>query len=335
MVKDVLKGDGESIALIINVLFVFYMNENRRRRDAQGSTEQKLHAHDEGSEVDEMEENHDASSLKKKLVDKAENQDEGYLDSPLEFQFFAHFLSKFLVTLDFVESDFVDKMSMVTKALISGLDILKGFIPFACKKSKKAYMCKVIRRLLSEDPLVSASTTTTIDYKEVSLRSTRLCLFYHNFLNFFLKDSAVTQNITNAIIDSGDDFENSELIGDLEKLMNEGFKFELEIEKIESSIVEKDTSKKLKIFGKLKAVCKANVDLISKFIPIEIYPLFLKKKLDVSDEELTKISKNSPKKPPSENLETDTMSRFTNAFIDRILDAKMSEKFKDYFSAAF
>jgi hypothetical protein len=196
-------------------------------------------------------------------------------------------------------------------------------------------MCKVIRRLLSEDPLVSASTTITIDYKEVSLRSTRLCLFYHNFLNFFLKDSAVTQNITNAIIDSGDDFENSELIGDLEKLMNEGFKFDLEIEKIESSIVEKDTSKKLKIFGKLKAVCKANVDLISKFIPIEIYPLFLKKKLDVGDEESAKISKNSPKKPSSENLETDTMSRFTNAFIDRILDAKMSEKFKDYFSAAF
>lgn len=117
--------------------------------------------------------------------------------------------------------------------------------------------------------------------------------------------------------------------------MNEGFKFDLEIEKIESSIVEKDTSKKLKIFGKLKAVCKANVDLISKFIPIEIYPLFLKKKLDVGDEESAKISKNSPKKPSSENLETDTMSRFTNAFIDRILDAKMSEKFKDYFSAAF
>lgn len=198
-------------------------------------------------------------------------------------------MSKFLVTLDFVESNIVGKMSIVTKTLISGLETLKGFIPFANKKFRKVYNCKVIRRLLSGESGTNSLKET--DFKEVSLRSTRLCLFYHNFLNFFLKDSAVTQSITNAIIESGEDFESSELITDLEKLMNEGFKFDLEIERIESSIQEKNSSRRLKIFGRLKTVCKQNVDLISKFIPIEIYPLFLQKKLESSTDTPVKIPK--------------------------------------------
>ena len=177
------------------------------------------------------------------------------------------------------------------------------------------------------------------------MRSTRLCLFYHNFLNFFLKDAGVTQHITNAIIESGEDFESSELIKDLERLMNAGFKFDLEIERIESSIQEKSTTRKLKIFGRLKTVCKQNVNLIAKFIPIEIYPLFLKKKLEadldtpknsaqkVSNQEVDQDDDSSP--AAKKNAELDTISRFTNAFIERIPDAKMSEKFKEYFAATY
>lgn len=37
IVRDVLRGDGESVALIINVLFIFYMNDNRKARIAKGT----------------------------------------------------------------------------------------------------------------------------------------------------------------------------------------------------------------------------------------------------------------------------------------------------------
>lgn len=143
-------------------------------------------------------------------------------------------MSKFLITVDFVDSDIIGKASIVTKALVTGLTNLRGFIPFCSKKARRSHACKVIRRLLGARG--ENQELTVAEIKEVSLRSTRLCLFYHSFLKFFLSDNTLTKYITNAIIESGDDFENSELISDLERLMNAGFEFDLEIEKIEVNI---------------------------------------------------------------------------------------------------
>lgn len=285
IVRDILRGDGDSVALLLNVLFVFYMSENRRRRlnsqkNAQTDQEQDSDSeHESNQSVDEEgkpEEEEEESSSEEVEDDKIN------LDGPLEFELFAHFVSKFLITIDFVDSDIIGKASIVTKTLVIGLKNLRGFIPYCSKKARKAYICKVIRRLLAGRDDISKLSPAQI--KDISLRSTRLCLFYHSFLKFFLSDTILTKYITNAIIESGDDFENSELILDLERLMNAGFEFDLEIEKIEVNIRSTKSGKKLKIFDRLKKVCKINVDLISKFIPIEIYPLFLKKRLDAGEQ---------------------------------------------------
>lgn len=84
-------------------------------------------------------------------------------------------------------------------------------------------------------------------------------------------------------------------------------------------------------------MCKVNVELISKFIPIEIYPLFLKKRLNEEQESINNTIKPSKDSVAAQNKsnDLDTLSRFTNAFIDRIPDAKMSEKFKSYFGLSY
>ena len=103
-----------------------------------------------------------------------------------------------MITVDFVDSDIIGKASIVTKALVTGLKNLRGFIPFCSKKARKSYSCKVIRRLLTGK--THDVKLTPPEIKEVSLRSTRLCLFYHSFLKFFLSDITLTKYITNAII---------------------------------------------------------------------------------------------------------------------------------------
>lgn len=341
IVREVLKGDGESVALLLNVLFVFYMGENRRRRmNILKKRHQNSEQVEEESEDEDDGESSDSQNESNESVDdevsiNSENENKVDLDGPLEFELFAHFVSKFLITIDFVDSDVIGKASIVTKTLVTGLKNLRGFIPYCTKKARKAYICKVIRRLLAGTSNIADLTPAQI--REISLRSTRLCLFYHSFLKFFLSDSTLTKYITNAIIESGEDFENSELIQDLERLMNAGFEFDLEIEKIEVNIRQSKSGKKLKIFDRLKKVCKVNVELISKFIPIEIYPLFLKKRLEIVEdpEAENKKSKKSQSNVPKANNDLDTLSRFTNAFIDRIPDAKMSEKFKQYFTSAY
>ena len=333
IVRDVLKGDGDSVALLLNVLFVFYMSENKRRRLKVQNKKNSSTEEDSDSEDGESSDSQNESNESLDEEESADSEDQKVdLDGPLEFELFAHFVSKFLITIDFVDSDVIGKASIVTKTLVTGLKNLRGFIPYCTKKARKAYICKVIRRLLAGKQSMTELTPAQI--KEISLRSTRLCLFYHSFLKFFLSDTTLTKYITNAIIESGDDFENSELILDLERLMNAGFEFDLEIEKIEVNIRQSKSGKKLKIFDRLKKVCKINVGLISKFIPIEIYPLFLKKRLDQENAPVNTKAKGKQSQTVTSS-DLDTLSRFTNAFIDRIPDAKMSEKFRQYFTSAY
>lgn len=231
----------------------------------------------------------------------------------LPFVAFSHFLSRFLVNMDFLEQGKVQNAAIITRTLVDGLRGLGGFLPTASIRLKKLFAVKYGKKILGLD---GAAEST------VKLRTLRLCLYYHSFLHQFLGDHVLAKYLNSAVLEGGDNFQNSELIADLERLMDAGFDFDLQLERVQALVKDKFQSGSARVFEKLRKICKSNTTLISKFISLEIYPLFLTKRL--------KMIANNPEKK-----DFGVLYKFAQSFVERIGDSKFSVNFKQYFKAAF
>ena len=101
-----------------------------------------------------------------------------------------------------------------------------------------------------------------------------------------MADSSLVRYLNSAILEGGDKFHESELISGLENLMNSGFEFDLHMEKVQNFAKEKLDKTSNTLFSKLSKLCKVNVGTISEFIPLEIYPLFITKRLQMEHEKI-------------------------------------------------
>ena len=299
-----------NLFVVTKILFIFYMNNIKKIRPVEEREDDS--ADDDGSEAAKQPPK--GLPIEPKITKSTKNRQ-------LKFDQFCQFISKFLMSINFTDTELLERASLLIKTLVSGIKTLKGFIPLASKRLKKNFVCKFLKKLLNQN-LGEESLRANPALPEI--RSARLCLLFSTYLKTLFSSKNFGKYLTAAVLQNEENFEDSELIQDLEALMNAGFEFDVEIEKIENLIRAKKSLKKLKLFEKLKSVCGVNIKLISKFIPVEIYPIFVKKRLEFLDQ-----------KEEENGLVLGTLCRFMNAFVDRVPESRLSDKFRTFFSDCF
>ena len=265
--------------MLLNILIVFYMNWSKTNRGEQDD----------------------------------DNDEKNVNENGLRFELFSHFCSRFLINMNFLGEGKIENAFTITHTLVETLKMIRGYLPQGQLALRKSFFVKISRRFLALDRENSLSD------QEVKVRGLRLCMLFHLFIRQFLADSSLVRYLNSAIIEGGDKFHESELISGLEDLMNSGFEFDLHMEKVQNFTKEKLDKTSNTLFSKLSKLCKVNVSTISGFIPLEIYPLFITKRLQMEHEK----------------IDFGTLYKFTQAFVDRIETSKIGVNFKEYFRSAF
>lgn len=202
--------------------------------------------------------------------------------------------------MNFLDQGTLKNASIITRTLVNGVKTMRGFLPSGPVKMKKMPEVKIAKALLRMGRRSTNIPTTVeesgseeesashlfVSEKEVKIRGLRFSLFYQLFLKQFLSDPSLINYINTAIMANEDDYLNSPLIKDLQDLMNAAFTFEIHLEKVQNFVNTKlKGTTSSTTFDKISKLCTVSVSMISNFIPLEIYPIYISEKLSISGQE--------------------------------------------------